>query len=64
MSNKNLLTATEAAHELRISKLTLVRWLKSGKVPAFKVGFGIRAEWRIEYDVVMGLKKHNTVVQS
>jgi excisionase family DNA binding protein len=61
MTTTNLMTATEAAKELRVTKLTFVRWLKDGKVPAFKVGFGIRAEWRIERDVVMAMKKHNQV---
>lgn len=52
-----MMTATEAARELRVTKLTLVRWLKAGKIPAFKVGFGIRAEWRIERKIIEDIKK-------
>lgn len=63
MNTTNLFTASAAARELGVTKVSIVRWIKAGKVPAFKVGFGIRAEWRIERDVVMGMKKHNKVVQ-
>jgi len=59
MSDKKLFTATEAARELNVSKVTLVRWLKDGNIPAFKVGFKTRKDWRIECEVIMNLKKTN-----
>jgi excisionase family DNA binding protein len=59
MTNKKLFTATEAAKELNVSKLTFVRWLKDGRIPAFKIGFGTRKDWRIEADVIDGIKKMN-----
>jgi len=38
-----LLTATEAAAYLRVSRATLWRWCQAGMLPAFKIG----REWRI-----------------
>ncbi|MBV5330600.1 MAG: helix-turn-helix domain-containing protein [Chlorobium sp.] len=60
MSDKKLFTATEAAKELSVHKRTLVTWLKEGRIPAFKIGFRTRKDWRIEYDVIMNIKKTNT----
>ena len=45
MSNENhfhLMTTTEAAKLLRVSKLTIYRWIKAGKLPASKLGRNIR----------------------
>lgn len=46
--------ASEAAYMLNIKKLTLVRWIKKGKIPAFKVG--PRADWRIEREVIDNIR--------
>jgi len=43
MSNQEFLTVKEVASMLRISKISIWRWLKSGKLPGFKLG----KEWRI-----------------
>ena len=59
----NILSAAEAAGRLRVTKQTVVRWLKLGLIDGFKVGYGIRAEWRIEASVVEKMKKYNQVVQ-
>ena len=48
MIETDLYTTTEAANALKISKLTMLRYLQSGKIPAFKVGFGKRKDWRVE----------------
>ena len=36
------MTTTEAAKLLRVSKLTIYRWIKAGKLPASKLGRNIR----------------------
>jgi excisionase family DNA binding protein len=38
------LTVGEVAEYLRVSRVTVWRWCKSGKLPAFKIGH----EWRID----------------
>jgi excisionase family DNA binding protein len=35
---KNILTLEEAAELLKVSKATLRRWIKAGKIPTFQVG--------------------------
>lgn len=42
-NQKEILTAREAAKHLRVSEVTLIRWLKKGKIPAFK----LEKSWRI-----------------
>lgn len=47
-----VLTTQEAAEHLRVSKATILRWCKAGKLPAFRIG----REWRInmaELDKIM-----------
>jgi excisionase family DNA binding protein len=41
-------TAKEASEHLRIHPITLLRHLKSGKVPGFKLG----GQWRIQKEYV------------
>ncbi len=43
---KPLLTLNEAADRLNISRSTMLRWLKAGKIPSAKLGRG----WRIDPD--------------
>ncbi len=40
------LTVADVARQLQISEDTVRRWLKSGKLPALKIG----KEWRIDPD--------------
>ena len=40
-----LLTAREAAERLGVEKITIVRWLRSGRLPGIKIG--TRGDWRI-----------------
>jgi excisionase family DNA binding protein len=42
--NKNLIYTAEAAKEIGISKATLLRWLKDGKIP--EVSRDVRG-WRV-----------------
>ena len=39
-----LLTVTEAAAQLRVSRRTLLRWLQIGRLPGVKIG----RDWRID----------------
>lgn len=39
-----LLTVTEAATQLKVSRRTLLRWLQQGRVPGVKLG----RDWRID----------------
>ncbi|OGD61574.1 hypothetical protein A3A71_04200 [Candidatus Berkelbacteria bacterium RIFCSPLOWO2_01_FULL_50_28] len=41
-SQFQLMTTTEAAKLLRVSNLTIYRWIKAGKLPASKLGRNIR----------------------
>ncbi len=42
-------TLSEAAHHLGISRMTLSRWLKSGKIEAYRVGSErMIPKWEIE----------------
>ena len=43
LENIHLLTLTEAAELLQVSKRTLQRMIKLGQLPAFKVG----GQWRV-----------------
>ena len=42
--SKTLLTLSEAAAHLRISRRTLLRWLQTGRLPGVKLG----RDWRID----------------
>lgn len=59
MEQSKIYSAAEVADKLRVTKQTVVRWLKMGLIEGFKVGYGIRAEWRIEASVVEKMKKYN-----
>ncbi len=56
-------SASAAAKYLGVSKWTVVRWLKTGLIPGYKVGFGVRAEWRIDLPILENIKKHNGTAQ-
>ncbi len=43
---KSLLTLNEAADRLNISRSTMLRWLKTGKIAGVKMG----RDWRIDPD--------------
>lgn len=43
-NNKKLLSVAEAAERLNVHKMTVIRAIKAGKIPAAKVG----RFWRIE----------------
>ena len=38
MSNKQLLTPVELAARLNVETSTILRWVKTGKIPALRVG--------------------------
>ena len=42
--SKTLLTLSEAAAHLRISRRTLIRWLQTGRLTGVKIG----RDWRID----------------
>ncbi len=44
MSSSEFLTLNETADMLRLSQLTIWRYIKSGKLPAYKIG----RDWRIK----------------
>ncbi|MGO9576232.1 MAG: helix-turn-helix domain-containing protein [Terriglobales bacterium] len=51
------LTAAEAAAHLKIATRTLVRWARSGQVPAHKLSGTARCTWRFrrsELDAMLG----------
>lgn len=43
-----LLTVSEAAHYLKVSRMTIWRWCNDGRLPAFKIG----REWRVHRTVL------------
>jgi excisionase family DNA binding protein len=49
---KPALTLCEAAHLLRMSVPTLRKLIRAGKVPAYNVGTGERAHYRVPSDYV------------
>lgn len=51
-SNESLLKLSEVEAELSLSRITLLRWIKSGKMPAVKIG----QQWRVRRRVVDALK--------
>jgi excisionase family DNA binding protein len=42
--NETLLTPEEAAGRLKVAKITILRWLRDGKLPGVKVG----KLWRVK----------------
>lgn len=46
MDMQQTLTVEEVSFFLKVSRLTIWKWCKNGKLPAFKLG----GEWRIRRD--------------
>lgn len=42
MSSPEFLTASEVAAKLRISRMTVTRWVRDGKLPAVRLGAVLR----------------------
>jgi excisionase family DNA binding protein len=45
--DSNLLTPGQVAERLAISRLTVMKWLRTGKIPGRKLG---RKTWRVDRD--------------
>jgi excisionase family DNA binding protein len=59
MSTEQVYSAKQAAELLKVHKVTIVKWLKSGAIPAFKLGIGPRAEWRVKHnDLMIAINEH------
>jgi excisionase family DNA binding protein len=43
-----LMTTKEAADYMRVSPMTMYRWMKNGSIPCLKVG----GMWRVIYDKI------------
>lgn len=55
---EQLLTAQEVAKELRVSGATVIRWCRSGKLPALKAG----KAWRISReDLRQWKERHRSI---
>jgi excisionase family DNA binding protein len=48
-----LMTAQEAADYFRVSRVTVWRWCKEGRIPAFRIG----RSWRIRRDKLEDLEE-------
>ena len=57
MDNRDLLTVEETAAYLRVTKGTIWRWCRSGKLPATKIGH----QWRIRRDELEDMIHPQTV---
>ena len=42
----------QAAAFLRVSRPTIIAWLKKGKLKGRKIGTGYRGSWKIDFDSV------------
>jgi excisionase family DNA binding protein len=54
----DLITVADIAADLRVSAMTVTRWLKAGKIPALQVG----RSWRIErgdYDAFLAASRND-----
>ena len=47
-SPDDLLTATEVADQYRVSRMTVSRWVKAGRLPAIRLAGGNRMRFRRE----------------
>ena len=57
LSQSEWLTAREAAAYLKVAQRTLVRWARSGRIPAHKLSGLSRVTWRFrrsEIDAMLG----------
>jgi len=48
----NMLTVEEVAHELRVNKETVRRWVRSGRLPSVKLARGIRIPSEVIRDLI------------
>lgn len=48
----NMLTVEEVAHELRVNKETVRRWVRSGRLPSVKLARGIRIPSEVIKDLI------------
>lgn len=55
LATEVFLTVAEAAEILRLSDLTIRRFIKAGRIPAFKLGAGPRAGYRIPAEAIRKL---------
>lgn len=53
----NLMTVKEVAESLRVTPRIISIWLKKGKLPGYKVGFGKRKRWRISREALQSFLK-------
>jgi excisionase family DNA binding protein len=56
MENRRMLTVKQVAQELQIGQVTVLRWLRSGKLAGVKPG-GTRIGWRIPASEVERLER-------
>lgn len=56
---RKLATPIEMRGYLRVHEMTLYRWMKNGKIPAFKVG----GRWRFDWEEVEKWIKSKTTTE-
>ena len=56
-----LLTPTQVAARLKISRMTVVRLVQSGELPAVNVGTRLKRFWRVDVADVERYKRRNRV---
>ena len=49
IKDKGLMTIREAAAYLRVHDMTVYRWIREGRIPAFKIGTWL---WRINRETL------------
>ena len=50
------MTVTELAEYLKVQRITIYRWVRKGKIPAFKIG----TDWRFDRDAIEKLVTDRT----
>lgn len=53
-----MVTRREAAEALNVSRMSILRWIRAGKLPAVKVG----RDWKIRADVIEAIQQHGLQV--
>ena len=54
-----VITQDELCKRLGLSKPTVIRWGKKGKIPSLKIGKSVRYNW---YSVVQAIEKNNSKI--